>query len=313
MAESEATGLSPGEPRGVRGLTPFQVEMVSVLEAAINKGAWRPTTARITVVDLRAILRSNAVNNARQYASAKRLLRAFGHLVDSSEALAEVLSVVRKAAESYYARSKRRRSTTSSYDDASWRRLAAEVLARVGSRRPNEAVALYVLLRTGLRVGDLLRIERHALMDPAGILRPTLNLMQKGGSVRTIDTEGAKDAWLLLCRYWTEPAWTNMALFVTYGSSSDPEAASAAYKRLARTFRELAERAGLPPPWRLHRIRRTVAVQALRATGDLPVVQQLLGHQSVRTTLGYLNESRASRVREVQKQLLDFLITKTER
>ena len=46
-----------------------------------------------------------------------------------------------------------------------------------------------------------------------------------------------------------------------------------------------------------------MGVQALRLTEDTVAVQQLLGHRSHQTTLGYLDEARPERVAELQRQV----------
>ena len=44
----------------------------------------------------------------------------------------------------------------------------------------------------------------------------------------------------------------------------------------------------LPKPWTLHGLRHRFATAVYRATRDIIVVQQLLGHASVATTQRYL-------------------------
>lgn len=293
------------------GLSESQRQACKAIDAATWRAGWSESTAQMTCVDVRAVLRSGRIGNARQYASIRRILRTFDLDAWASGPHAAVLATLIDAEKAYQVRRRQSRSLRS-YDDEAWRKLVALLSEHVrSSRQPNEAAALYLLLRTGLRVGDVLRLERSALIDPNGVLRPQVHLTQKGGRLRSLDTQGAIDAWELVVRLWGVEAWSNFALFVTYGRSADVSAAAAAYKRILRLFQKLAEQAGLEPPWRLHRIRRTVAVQALRLSGDLPAVQQLLGHRTFKTTLGYLDEARTERVTELQTKLLNIAYPET--
>ena len=49
----------------------------------------------------------------------------------------------------------------------------------------------------------------------------------------------------------------------------------------------------LPPPWTLHKLRHRFATVTHDATGDLIVVQQLLGHASLATTQTYVAVNRS--------------------
>ncbi len=56
-----------------------------------------------------------------------------------------------------------------------------------------------------------------------------------------------------------------------------------------RHFRALVLTTGVTPELTLHDLRRTVAKSAFAVTGDLRVVQQLLGHARLNTTSDYLH------------------------
>jgi site-specific recombinase XerD len=61
---------------------------------------------------------------------------------------------------------------------------------------------------------------------------------------------------------------------------------------LHRWFKRALERAGLPSTIKLHEMRHSAADNAYRETGDIVVAQQLLRHESVATTQGYLHPKR---------------------
>ncbi len=59
-----------------------------------------------------------------------------------------------------------------------------------------------------------------------------------------------------------------------------------------RWFKRTLEKAGLPQEIKLHELRHSAADNLWRATGDLVLAQQLLRHESVATTQGYLHPTR---------------------
>lgn len=58
---------------------------------------------------------------------------------------------------------------------------------------------------------------------------------------------------------------------------------------LRKQFRKLLAEQGISKPLRPHDLRRTTAVRTLEACGDLRLVQALLGHRELATTLYYLD------------------------
>jgi site-specific recombinase XerD len=59
-----------------------------------------------------------------------------------------------------------------------------------------------------------------------------------------------------------------------------------------RWFKRALERAGLPASIKLHELRHSAADNLWRETGNLLLAQQLLRHESVSTTQGYLHPTR---------------------
>jgi len=193
----------------------------------------------------------------------------------------------------------RRKKPAQSLGDEEWRRLWAHVLADSAV----QARVLEVMMATGLRIADVLRITRRALthaMDSG-----TLLVEQKGGEERYVRIDGAPDAWGHLLQAWQGKPGATVALLVSPDGDGSTRAGDSAYKRVARRLRRLAKSAGISSRVHTHRLRRTVGVQALRMTEDVPAVQQLLGHRSFHTTMGYLDEARPDAVAELQRKLRD--------
>jgi len=193
----------------------------------------------------------------------------------------------------------RRKKPAQSLGDEEWRRLWAHVLADSAV----QARVLEVMMATGLRIADVLRITRRALthaMDSG-----TLLVEQKGGEERYVRIDGAPDAWGHLLQAWQGKPGATVALLVSPDGDGSTRAGDSAYKRVARRLRRLAKSAGISSRVHTHRLRRTVGVQALRLTEDVPAVQQLLGHRSFHTTMGYLDEARPDAVADLQRKLRD--------
>lgn len=186
--------------------------------------------------------------------------------------------------------SRRRKSKPRSFDPAAWKRLARAI---VQAETP-EARVLEVVMVTGLRIGDVLRIE-HKQVKRA-VEEGVFEVVTKGGKVREIYVRGRlKTSFEKLLDTWSSTkggsSRPNVATWIL-PESRDPRPYFGAYQRVSRKLKNLAAKLGLDGRIHLHRMRRTIAMQALSATKDIGAVQQLLGHESIATTQRYLDEER---------------------
>jgi integrase/recombinase XerC len=74
------------------------------------------------------------------------------------------------------------------------------------------------------------------------------------------------------------------------------------HSSLHRWFKRCLATAGLPADVKIHELRHTAAQALYELSGDLVLAQQLLRHQDVRTTRGYVRDS-LERLREAQAAL----------
>ena len=165
------------------------------------------------------------------------------------------------------------------------------------------AAVMSVLYATGLRVGDVLAVDRRALTE--GRAHGNIRLTAKGGDERLLAWAGAPEEWARLTMAFAgQPATLHtVADLVTGHPAASTLAKNAAYQRVDRTLKRLAEDAGVPGQVHLHRLRRTVAVRALRSTQDITLVQQMLGHRNIATTAHYVNEARPEALAGIQRNI----------
>ena len=204
----------------------------------------------------------------------------------------------------------RRLHEAKSIPDDEWQRLVYHTLVD----DTIESIVLGLLYATGLRVGDALRIDRLAV--ERGETTGRVELTAKGGERRILPWAGAPDTWASVAALFRRypRSLITLADVVADETDADVSSSGAAYKALERALRRYAAQAGITERIYLHRIRRTVAVQALRLTEDPTAVQQLLGHRSLMTTARYLDEARPEALAGLQSKLRDtFLNPKPKR
>lgn len=162
---------------------------------------------------------------------------------------------------------------------------------------------LRVIASTGLRIGDVLRVPTDVLA--VGLEkgeRGLLDLEKKGGASITMPIEGAREAWQDLYDSLAEDEADTVAAWLVDNPS--PEAGDPAYKHVYRHFRRVAAELGVSGRVHPHRLRRTMAVRALKATDrDLVTVAQMMGHSTITTTQRYVDELDADRVASVQRKV----------
>ncbi|WP_404401731.1 site-specific tyrosine recombinase XerD [Pelagibacterium halotolerans] len=148
------------------------------------------------------------------------------------------------------------------------------------SRGEEKALRLYVLLEllyaTGLRVSELVALERKALMRDASYLTVT----GKGGKERIVPlNDRARDALM----GWLEKREKTRFMFPASGAEGH-----LARQVFARDLKALAARAGLSAALvSPHALRHAFASHLLQHGADLRVVQMLLGHADISTTQIY--------------------------
>ena len=278
-----------------------------LLEWLEANGGYRHTTAKQTALDVERLRRNYRAGRAvldqcrrldEQHSLgryARFLEAAEPELDDAFDAAVREQVTRAKVPRGPFARERKKLAVRFLAED--WQRL---VQALEDDKHRPEAIVLLVIARTGLRVGDVLRITRAALTEA----RKTrlLRIEIKGGREVLQPTEGAPDAWHRLDRNFRHGQ--TVAEWLCPNSASDLfSPASCPYKRVERHLHKLGKRLSIAGRMHTHRFRRTVAVQALVLTHDLNIVQQLLHHRSLASTMNYVDEFRRHDVAALQQKI----------
>jgi len=184
-----------------------------------------------------------------------------------------------------------------SIPDEDWRALYAKIPNTV------QGAVVRVMMATGLRIGDVLRLPPKAIREALGRADGLLEVRVKGGKGIVTSVAGARDEWERLLGLCGNAASVARAV-APYGDGS-PEGGHAAYQAVRRSLQATGARL-VAGRVHLHRLRRTVTVQALRSGAPLTTVQQMLGHADIRTTSSYADETRVDLVTEAQKGIQGF-------
>lgn len=169
--------------------------------------------------------------------------------------------------------------------------------------RSPEAAVLRVMMTTGLRIGDVLRLPGHAVEAALDRQDGLLEAKVKGGDIIKSSVAGAsRPDWVRLGNLVdTTVAWA----VAPYGTGS-ADAGEAAYQAVRRCLVAAGKRIGLSGRVHLHRLRRTTLVQVLRSGADITVAKAMAGHKSLKTTEKYTDENIAGHAARGQDAIAQF-------
>jgi len=176
-----------------------------------------------------------------------------------------------------------------------------------GELRRLRNVALLETLRcTGARVGELVSLRRGDL-DYAN---RTARVIGKGDRERVVYFDDA--AWQAVQAYLAARqdgargrALHELPLFARHDRGAGKRILPLSTNTVRQVFAECLKLAGIEQPLTPHTLRHTFATIALETTGDLAVVQDLLGHASPATTRVYAKVS-SRRLREAHQQIFGY-------
>lgn len=151
------------------------------------------------------------------------------------------------------------------------------------TRNPKHRAILMLLYSAGLRVGEVVRLEPQDLDLERGLLR-----VHRG--------KGRKDRYTLLARRAAEAVRIYQGAYPTdrWLFPSDRPGRHLTTRSVQRVVRNAAIAAGVEKHVTAHTLRHSFATHLLEKGTNLRIIQELLGHQSARTTQAYTHVARSS-------------------
>lgn len=146
---------------------------------------------------------------------------------------------------------------------------------------------LECLFSTGLRVAELVSLNRDQLKIKELSKDLEISVVGKGGKIRTVYFSARAVSWLK--KYLDKRADLDEALFINYkpGSAGKDAPRRLTTKSIEDIVKKCIKIAGLPVMATPHTIRHSYATDLLTQGVDLRVVQEFLGHKNIVTTQIY--------------------------
>jgi site-specific recombinase XerD len=161
---------------------------------------------------------------------------------------------------------------------------------------------LETLFSTGLRVSELISLNR----DQVDLKRQEFGVRGKGGKLRVVFLSDTAAEWI--DRYIKERSDNFKPLFIRYSGKVNTEKNGEKMRLTTRSVHEIvakyAQRCGLAIKVSPHTLRHSFATDLLIAGADLRSVQEMLGHESIRTTQVYTHVTNRH-LKEVHKAFHD--------
>jgi site-specific recombinase XerD len=157
---------------------------------------------------------------------------------------------------------------------------------------------LETLFSTGLRVSELVSLNR----DQIDLERKEFGVKGKGNKLRVVFLSDAAAQWIE--RYLRARKDHFKPLFIRYSGRVDAQNSGEKMRLTARSIQNIvskyAKKSGLPIEATPHTLRHSFATDLLISGADIRSVQEMLGHESIRTTQVYTHVTNRH-LKEVHK------------
>jgi site-specific recombinase XerD len=157
---------------------------------------------------------------------------------------------------------------------------------------------LETLFSTGLRVSELVNLNR----DQIDLQRKEFGVKGKGNKLRVVFLSDTAAQWIE--RYLRARKDNFKPLFIRYSGKVDAQKSGEKMRLTARSIQNIVarygKRAGLPIEATPHTLRHSFATDLLISGADIRSVQEMLGHESIRTTQVYTHVTNRH-LKEVHK------------
>jgi site-specific recombinase XerD len=157
---------------------------------------------------------------------------------------------------------------------------------------------LETLFSTGLRVSELVKLNR----DQVDLERKEFGVRGKGNKIRVVFLSDTAAQWIE--RYLQARKDHFKPLYIRYSGAVDVQKSGEKMRLTARSIQRIvakyAKRSGLPIEATPHTLRHSFATDLLISGADIRSVQEMLGHESIRTTQVYTHVTNRH-LKEVHK------------
>jgi site-specific recombinase XerD len=157
---------------------------------------------------------------------------------------------------------------------------------------------LETLFSTGLRVSELVKLNR----DQIDLERKEFGVKGKGNKLRVVFLSDTAAEWIQ--RYLRARKDHFKPLFIRHSGKVDTQKNGEEMRLTARSVERIvakyAKRSGLPIDVTPHTLRHSFATDLLMSGADIRSVQEMLGHESIRTTQVYTHVTNRH-LRDVHK------------
>ncbi len=157
---------------------------------------------------------------------------------------------------------------------------------------------LETLYSTGLRVSELVNLNR----DQVDLERKEFGVKGKGNKIRVVFLSDTAAQWIE--RYLKSRQDHFKPLFIRHSGKVDAQKSGEKMRLTVRSIQNIvakyAKRSGLPIEATPHTLRHSFATDLLISGADIRSVQEMLGHESIRTTQVYTHVTNRH-LKEVHK------------
>lgn len=177
--------------------------------------------------------------------------------------------------------------------------LAPNIKNKIGLR---DRAILETMFSTGLRVAELVALNREQLKIKSSTKDLDISIVGKGKKVRTVYF--SQRAVKCLRSYLNGRHDIDEALFINYKPGSDKSNASRRLttKSIEQIVKKYVKIAGLPIITTPHTIRHSFATDLLAEGVDLRLVQEFLGHRNIATTQIYTHVTN-KQLKDIHKKI----------
>jgi site-specific recombinase XerD len=161
-----------------------------------------------------------------------------------------------------------------------------------------DRVVLETLFSTGLRVSELVSLNR----DQVDLERKEFGVRGKGNKIRVVFLSDTAAEWIE--RYLRARKDNFKPLFIRHSGAVDMQKTGEKMRLTTRSIQRIvsryAKKSGLPVEATPHTLRHSFATDLLISGADIRSVQEMLGHESIRTTQVYTHVTNRH-LKEVHK------------